>query len=423
MRFAALFWALAAAAVIPLAVGRYPIDEWAWPVLFAALGLACVLAPMPARHRLAAALLLGLFVRIIAVPSGPLVRDPFFYDQLASNVLAGRGLTVDVPIYGGDLRAVYAPVYPLLLAAWRWIGVPALGLNTLIDLWASACVYLLSGRSDRSAAAYFLFPSILLNSLLPLKDGLALALLLTNLLVVRRPVAYGAISGLLALTQPAWAPIPIIYFLLCRQGLKAIVWAAIGGLAVMLPWWLRNWLIFGTFVPLTTTMGLSLLYAANGGHTPTAWMPLDEPGRSAEAARIAMNVIAADPLHYAWLTAKQIARAFLWDNSATDQLAFMNARWVGAANLIGQLAWIGLIALAGWRQRWSPAIGYLLVASIVSMLLFGIWFEFSPRHRAFIVPILICVAFGAARSLSAHDRRSHEDHRSTPSPAPPAGAA
>lgn len=409
-RVFAFLWALAAAVAIPMALARHPIGSW-WPPAVAMIAaVAVILMPLKPAVRLALGLFLGVTIRLVAaheLAGLPLSADPFYYEQLAASLIAGQRLAVDITTYGHDLRALYPPVYPLLLAGFHLLGLPAIVLNILVDLWAAACIYLLSRRSDRAAVIYFLFPGVLLNSLLPLKEGLAIALLLTNMLLLKRPFAYGVTSGLLALVQPAWAPIPVIAFLLNKATSGDILKAASGGLCVMVPWWFRNWVLFGAFIPLTTSMGLSLAYAANGGHTPTTWMPFDEPGRSAEAARLAIEIILSDPLRYAVMTFKQLVWSFLFDNAAIDQLATMRQDWVGAANVAAQLAWIALIAGAGWRLCWSRPVILFACAAVASILLFGMWFEFSPRHRAYAVPLLILVA------LSRHrlDHRKVEHQR------------
>lgn len=182
-------WAAAAAlGCVWTAIRVHPFDGFL-PILVAgAAAIAVLAAPMPKRARIAAALVLGIAIRWLAADSlvGPnSVGDTIYNERLAANLLAGNGLTVDVPGYGTDLRAMYPPVYVLALAAVNGLGGSAAVLNLMADSAASAALYRLSGGNERVAAAYFLFPSVVLASIVPLKEALAIALTLIAMCLVK----------------------------------------------------------------------------------------------------------------------------------------------------------------------------------------------------------------------------------------------
>jgi hypothetical protein len=53
---------------------------------------------------------------------------------------------------------------------------------------------------------------------------------------------------------------------------------------------------------------------------------------------------------------------------------------------------IVITALVGWIRNRRSAIGWLLLACLMQVLLFSIWFEFSERHRLFITPVWLLLA-------------------------------
>lgn len=372
-------WALAIAVVTWHIVGRYPPDQY-W--LVAACGGAAIAAVVWPRWWLILSIGVAIRLALAATITTPLGDDPGSYAELAQAVRDGRGLIVSNPVYGPTLQAAFPPLYPLLLAlAGSWLL-----LNLVIDVAASLLLRRLGG--DRAAAIYFLFPSVILASIVPSKEGLAILILLGCMVTLQKSAwIYGALTGLLALTQPAWLPIAAVAFAWKSRHWRDFASAGAVAALVMLPWVVRNYLLFDQFVPLTTTAGLSIAVAVNGVHVPTIDMPFDEPGRSAAAAAQAFSAIAADPLHYIWNCVRQLVRAFLVDDDAVEYLGFAALPWVGAAAVAGQLAFAALVARARWPR---PELRPFAWGLALNCLVFGgMWLEFSSRHRAFLIPLLI----------------------------------
>lgn len=383
-----------------------------------------------------ALLCLAAGIRLIALllawgtaPSG----DPHNYAQLAQNLLAGEGLAL--PRLGGAEAvptSMYPPALPLLLAGVGLVApLNALTfclVNTLIDCCAALLLARLArlleapGAAVPAALAYLLWPSIALMSPLAYKEGLIVALLLATVVALleqaRKPgLRWGLLSGVcggaLLLTQPGLLTLlPIVFIVLAsrfqswRRWWHVSLTAAAGTMCIVAPWWIRNALIFGEFVPLTSSGGLALWVGAqpNGGviwqAPPKSWWALSELDAARTASAEAWQIIIADPAGYIARCLAKFPRSFFYSNWAIDQLLLAKGqRWpllfessflrFGPTLLelwAVAMAGIGLYRLRGQTGTW------LLWACIGQVMLFGIWFEFSERHRLFMTPFALLVA-------------------------------
>jgi hypothetical protein len=409
-------WSLGALAAVVHVAERHPPEDWLPVLIPSVLAVGVLIAPVSNRVRIGAALLVGLIVRTWAgwlVAAYPLTQysDPSAYDLLSSSVLAGRGLIVWDSGYG-LLQAAYPPLYPILLAAAKLVGLGWIGANLLCEVAATAMIWRLAG--DRAAAAYFLFPSVVVAALIPTKEPLATALLLGCMLLWKHNwVAYGAVAGLLALTQPAWIPVPIVAFFLARPRPMDVLKAAGAGTIILCPWWVRNYLLFHQFIPLTTTAGFTLGVVLTGHYGPYAQLRYDEPARAWYAFTHSVSGVAHQPLRYLGNVIMQALRAFLFDDTAPD---YIDERfsWVGTAAVVSQLAWAAAIAACARasprdRRLWSFVAGFLVTCFVAG----GIWLEFGTRHRAFAVPLLLMwsgLASRGSKRLFSAKRRSRTPH-------------
>jgi len=396
-----------------------------------------------------ALILLALAMRLFALflASGvPHIGDPANYLRLAEALQAGQGLALP-RVDGAEPvpTALYPPMLPLLLAGVGLV-VPLSALtlcivNSLIDIAAALLLGRLStqlGRPDLAVPlglAYLVWPSIALMAPLAYKEGLFIALLLASLVALletrrggmRWAVASGAAAGAMILTQPAATPfLPLAFFALMpafeRRGrwLRVSLIAAAVAVLVMLPWWVRNAMTFGSFIPLTSSGGLALWQGAHpaGGMQfqppPSSWALTGELAAAQLAQSAAWQTILSDPLGYVQRCLAKFPTSFIMTNWAIDQLVFAKsqplpelARWPllrlapTFAELIAvTIATIGIMRL----PRSIPA--RLLWASVAHVMLFGIWFEFSERHRIFMAPFILMMA---ATVMASPDRRG-ADH-------------
>lgn len=399
----------------PVKHSGFPIVESPWIA-----GLLCL------------AIVIRLFALLLAWGTAP-YGDPNNYFQLAQNLLAGEGLSL--PRLGSIdpiPTAMYPPALPFLLAAVGLV-VPLNALtfailNTVIDCIAGLLLARLAQLLDAPRAAvpsaliYLLWPSIAFMSPLAYKEGLIVALLLGTVVALleqsRRPgfrwaLLSGACGGALLLTQPGLLTLlPILFLALARRFESWRRWwmvsltAAAAALLAITPWWIRNALVFGEFVPLTSSSGLALWVGAQPGGgviwqaPPKSWWGLGELEVAQVAMAEAWRIILADPLAYLARCLAKFPRSFFYSNWAIDQLILAKGQrwpWLIESSLLRfgpTLIELWAVAMAGiglFRLRRHPA-AWLLWACIAQVMLFGIWFEFSERHRLFMTPFLLLVA-------------------------------
>ncbi len=373
--------------------------------------------------------------------------DSHWYIVIAQNLLAGRGLVVDEPFMGVACRALFPPFYGILLAGWGSIAgftTPSLLLlSTAIDLGAAWLIVAIGGvlgarRAGVAAALlYLVWPSTLFSAPLAQKEGLcvllALALAYGWLRAAAREKSAGhrlrdaAIIGvpaaLLALTQPGESLLALLFGLVLlpwigvRRVLMIGVPAAALALAMMLPWWARNWLVFHQFVPLTTAAGLSL-WVGNNPDATGNWLPypqslqgLGEIAYAKAAGDLAWQWIVQHPADFVHLTIAKFLRATAIGEFGVSRLAAMRppiSAAVGALLFpLSHGAHVMLLAAGALalRTRRDPAIilsGALLFACVVQLGLFGVWFEFGERHREFMTPFLLIAVSLAVARVAAH---------------------
>ncbi len=403
-------WLAAAALVVPL-YRRTP----RWPVF-----AACIAATVALR-------LVAALVVIGRVPEG----DAASYLTLARHLQGGQGLALFEPYIGGVVRGLYPPAYALLLAGWGEIAGLSTGalsiLSLAIDAAAALAIARLGRAIERPAAGraaawlYMIWPATLFSAPLAQKESLCVllivALAISWIEAARAPTlpriaAIGIVAGLIALTQPGEVPLAFLFGLamiprarvarVVRIGLPAAIVAAL----VMIPWWVRNAIVFDRFVPLTSAGGLGLWIGNNPDATgnwmppPAAWRGLPELAYGAHAAEVARDWIMAHPLDFLRLSIVKFLRTMGVAQAGLVRLDAMRPMPAGAilaASMpLAQLTHVGLLGFAAWAARSNArANGVLLalvVACLVQMLGFGLWFEFAERHREFATPFLLLIA-------------------------------
>lgn len=369
--------------------------------------------------------------------------DAQSYLTLATSLLAGHGFHIAEPFLGLDTRALFPPLYPLVLAGWGAVAgfstASLVVLNTAIDLAAAAMLIRLGERFGNPSAGrgaawlYFIWPSVLFSCPLAQKEGLcALLVIALSLGWVKAINSRGAITaatigvlaGLLALTQPGFAPLAGLFGLILvgRSGfmrlLRTGLLAAPVACLVLLPWWVRNWLVLGAFVPLTSSSGVGLWIGNNPGSTgnwmapPASWRGLPELEYSRRAGAVARAWITAHPADFVRLTLAKFARSCGIGHFGLVRLAAMHppvsSRLTALLLPLSQgahLLMLGAATIATWAARARASVPLLLVAACgLQAMLFGVWFEFGERHREFATPfllLLICAVVEGMRGGSA----------------------
>ncbi len=211
--------------------------------------------------------------------------------RVAFHVMTGRGFSLSANEAGGlNKTAITPPGYVYVLAGIFKIFGPytvmsAIVIETIQALISSlTCLlfYLLGRRFHEhigllAAAAMAVYPSAIFFSVVRIGPApvvvLLLALMMHYLLKLqenpqtRDAVICGVLMGLNALFEPA---VILFYVLACiwlllwrsRARLAAVTHAFVMGIVCMvlvLPWTIRNYMVFHTFVPLKSSMGRNLL--------------------------------------------------------------------------------------------------------------------------------------------------------------------
>lgn len=377
--------------------------------------------------------------------------DPMNYTNLATAVLEGRGLITDDWRYGSDLRAYFPPLYPIALAAFWWVfGISVwstLAMNITIDLIAAWAL----GDSARhlyrdssygkdigilAAVTYFSWPAFALGAGIPQKEALTVLfiILLLRTMVIwlqsgtadakkwRHGLLVGLWWGLLSLTQPSLALAPgfVGLILIWQKGFSPVVMLGLKALpallAVLLPWWIRNWMLFGSFVPFTTASGMMLNSAWRDLSVPfpTGLFDLPETERASIMGAKALEAIGRNPLEFAKQALTSMALGFSYEEASlaryrhtTPPISMIEHAKL-APVLQGSYVILLLSAMAGaWRQfrvrHVEPVLLYAFVL-FASIIMINFWFEFGERHRLVLTPFLILL--GISFWLTVRQKRS-----------------
>jgi len=211
------------------------------------------------------------------------VPDPDSTDYLnyAKNLVAGLGYTE------GRWLAFRAPGYPAFIAAVYAVfgqSIPILKLaQTIVSALVPVLVYLIGLRvaAGRTAAAAGAFACVYFGLVYEPAHILSeatftclFALSLFLLLEIQKHKAYSAACGaalaLTALTRPVGlllAPFALLWLFIkfpAKEAVKTGSLLVLVFTAGMAPWWVRNYRVFGTFVPVCVETG----YVLQGTRVP-----------------------------------------------------------------------------------------------------------------------------------------------------------
>jgi len=235
-----------------------------------------------------AAIALLLRIAVILVYHPQLTDDRDAYLDIARQLSLGNGFRSDQV---APLTAYRPPLYPLLLSLPMRILPEAAAVAT-VNLFFSmlSVIFVWKLARERSttfgAAAAALVvsfdPLLLSNVALPMTETAFAGLLVAMVWFAVRPelsrrdrFAVGVLFGLSALCRPtvwAFGAIAGAVWLIVQIRRRAEGFAAVAGKAcpavlaafiTVSPWIVRNALVFGAFIPLTTHGGYTLLLANN----------------------------------------------------------------------------------------------------------------------------------------------------------------
>lgn len=297
------------------------------------------------------AIFVGLRLAVLLIPVAP-GSDAEWYVLRAIGLAAGQGYLDN----SGAPTAFWPAGWPMAMSVlFRLTGpsVLAIGLFNLASAVLTGYLALLLGRRlfGNEAAArlglllFAIYPNAIGYVPLGLTEVFYTALLLLGcwLVIARRSllwlIAAGLVFGFATLVKAqTLVMVPLLFAIdwlrtgdvwrrlpkLIGQGSLVLAMAALS----VMPWTVRNHAQLGHWIAVSTNGGFTLLTGNNdtatGDYTPndptvTALMArrdLDEVTRDAEAKRLGMQWIAANPGGFLALAPKKLARLWLPDGEA-----------------------------------------------------------------------------------------------------------
>jgi len=347
--------------------------------------------------------------------------------------------------YGGKISgyAYWPPGLSLFLAPLIAIAGPQPWVTVLGNLILSCLMVFLTYRLAQASAgetagkmASFLiavWPNHIMSVGLASKEQLLLALMTGILLLVLRSTlaqsnrsvaqyAFGAglLLGAATLTQPAFMLFPsllVLLDLLRAVNLKILFLRLFclyaGMILVVAPWTLRNYEVFGKFIPVSTNGG-DVFYRSNnplatGGYIDRGEVDLSQLGEleaNQMGYKLGKEWILANPGQFLKLAIKK-QMLFLGDDAVGAYESLKRALgkegityifFKGLSNAYWLLIW--MLIFLGWithRQLYYTPGVMLLVLSVLYLLAIDSVFESGARHH---VPLSAALAVLAALPFS-----------------------
>jgi len=360
--------------------------------------------------------------------------DPLTYDQIARNLLAGRGFTGASFYYPPNTEnptAFWDPLYPAFLAALYWLfGRSVLivrVVQAVLGAGAVALTFLLARRLAGTPAALVaaaisaIYPFFIYYAAQLLTETLFMALMVGSFVAGYRAqdtarrrwfAVFGAVTGLAALCRAEayvfglalipWLAVRAARPWRRRAALAAVGWAAL--LVVMLPWGIRNQVTHGQFIMTTTKLGYNLYKYYHPTMTADQTVPvvpypdlddLTDPQREAVMRREGVGFMLATPRRTLWFMANKVALLFKLtpSNDVNRKYALVSVASYGV--LLPFMA-AGLVMALRWRGDWLPVAAYVLFGVATKAAVFA-----GIRLRMQIEPFLIVLASATVVALVA----------------------
>jgi 4-amino-4-deoxy-L-arabinose transferase-like glycosyltransferase len=374
--------------------------------------------------RIPVAILIGDQVTVL-----PGIQDQVSYDALARSLLAGRGYSFTKNWYPftppNTPTAHWSFLYPLYLAGtYAVIGYHPLAARLLQGAVGGALVCFLVYKIGRwvvneetglvaagLAAVYGYF--IYYNVALMTETFSIVLILLTLYLSIElkenptpiRWVALGLSLGLAALLRQTvllFAPFLLVWLFLELRA-RSIRWwyfalPVVTMLLLILPWTLRNYLVYREFLLLNSNAGYAL-YASNNPNLGSDWrnevvvVPVPEELAGQNEAELdraltqkGLEFILADPKRYLWLTLDKTLEYFrFWPSSESSRISNLNRVLSFGLYLPFMVFGLGL-AVSRWRN-FVPLYLFIVIHTGIHLLSWP-----SPRYRLPVDAVLMVFA-------------------------------
>jgi hypothetical protein len=395
------------------------------------------------------ALLVRVLYCVFVIPDYTPSTDDAHYNDIALKVSQGHGIASQFPYIWTHATAFRPPLYPVLLGGlYAVFGehlVVAQAFNVVLGtgvvVLATLLAFRLGGRTAGlvTAVVATLHPSLLAGDGVVLTEPLALLLLLATLLALDRDryAPAGLLAGLLVLTRPSaqlFVPVIAAYLLLSawrrsgwrsagpdsgsgfragmRRGLKPALVFALVAVATTLPWVVRNEIVFGKPVLVTSNgFNLAAIYspiALQQGHfvdpvhderfAPITRFSelhnLDEVTLDATLRKQGLEGIRQSPGQVPRVIAKNVGYLsdYFWHTN--DGAEALDGRNIAFRHATLPFVWLVLLLGAAglWIMR-RQRLGAVIVLSAAYMTAVALITVSPPRLRA-PLDVLCCVAVG-----------------------------
>ena len=382
-----------------------------------------------------AALLPRLWL-LASLPAPGLVADMLDYFDRARFLFEHGRLFPDafrVPVYPIAIAGSFAAFGEGLYAP-RILQSAILSAMAVVTFVLARC-FMARRRAVRAGLIVAWYPGLLLYTLYVMAEPLfTLLVLLAMLCATRRGslaamMGAGMFAGLATLTrqagiavaaalalwavfQPSFAGAQVI----SRRRRLLLASATLAGVVVvMAPWTLRNYAVFGRWMPLETTSGITFLMAyyedATGRYLISDWETVhqrylndspEEFSRNALAYRLGFQRIASDPIRIIKLVPRRAG--FLFDLEGREHLWLYTMSYFGpqATWVVRAGGWViaaafpllvltALISLTFATSSRSPA--ELLVCWVMAMMIVQLLTVYGdPRFHLPLIPLLAIIA-------------------------------
>jgi len=368
--------------------------------------------------------------------------------RIARSIVEGKGFSSPLFEDTGP-TAWMTPAYPYLVAGvFKIFGVYTkasalvlLSLNALMSALTAVPIFLFARRSFGERAArwsawtWAFFPYGIYFPVERIWETWLATLLLAILFWMAleledpRPIwfwgLYGVLWGVEALTSPsALAVLPFLGLWTCyRVARKQQRWfvpnvvAAVVFLAVVSPWFIRNYNVFHRFIPFRDNMGLVLRLGAKGNsdywgvyelgpwHNDAEWQEFKRDGELAYFAtkkRQAVEFIKANPGWYVWTSFRRAV--FLWTGYWSFERWYLKEEPLDPPNIL-VCTTLTVLALLGLRKAFRVDHALAMPYALVLFSFPLVYYITSPEvyYRRPIDPMFVVLAVFAIVGLKRRD--------------------
>jgi 4-amino-4-deoxy-L-arabinose transferase-like glycosyltransferase len=364
----------------------------------------------------------------------PLSSDAGQYHEIATHLAEGLGYSHQIPQIELHPTAFRPPLYPMLLSLLYRVTGPSQGagraLAVVIGVAAVVATVLIVRRHAGHLAAAVaglavaLYPPLVANDTVTLTEGFSalLLILLIDAVLRDRAVWAGVWCGLLVLTRPSaqFLIVLVAVWLATRIGWRRGLAAAAVTVAVVAPWVVRNQVVLGAPVIVTTNgFNLAAMYSQPAQDTNNFVDPLVDPyfgdlvlDRFDEAQfdqKLRDRAVAdlrENPYHVVRVVLRNTGALFELTPRVNGIAEVIDGRNVTVR--IWTLPSFYLLTAAGlvgmWRWRREP-IGLLIALLAAYFLLSSLVLVAAPRLRA-PADLMLCIALGLlAAGRPAREKR------------------